>query len=64
MTINDTLAELFRTIRKKQELTFEYVFIYQSKRIKDVIPLFIIMFKITQLRNCGISACTVVEKNV
>ena len=28
------------------------------------IPLFIIMFKITQLRNCGINACTVVEKNV
>ena len=28
------------------------------------IPLFIIMFKITQLRNCGISGCTVVEKNV
>ena len=22
------------------------------------------MFKITQLRNCGINACTVVEKNV
>ena len=36
MPINDTLAELFRTIRKKQGLTSEYVFIYQGKRIKDV----------------------------
>ena len=34
--INNTLAELFRTIRKKQGLTSEYVFIYQGKRIKDV----------------------------
>ena len=34
--INDTLAELFRTIRKKQGLTSEYVFIYQGKRIRDV----------------------------
>ena len=36
MPINDTLAELFRTIRKKQGLTSEYLFVYQSKRIKDV----------------------------
>jgi integrase len=28
--INDTLAELFRNIRKKQGLTSEYVFIYQA----------------------------------
>jgi integrase len=34
--INDTLTELFKTIRKKQGLTSEYVFVYQSKRIKDV----------------------------
>ena len=34
--INNTLAELFRTIRKKQGLTSEYVFVYQGKRIKDV----------------------------
>jgi integrase len=34
--INDTLAELFRIIRKKQGLTSEYVFVYQGKRIKDV----------------------------
>jgi len=34
--INDTLFELFKTIRKKQGLTSEYVFVYQGKRIKDV----------------------------
>jgi integrase len=34
--INDTLAELFKIIHKKQGLTFEYVFIYQGERIKDV----------------------------
>ena len=34
--INDTLAELFKTIREKQGLTSEYVFIYQGKRIRDV----------------------------
>jgi integrase len=34
--VNDTLAELFKTIRKKQGLTSEYVFIYQGKRIMDV----------------------------
>jgi len=32
--------------------------------IAPFVPLFIIMFKITQLRNCGINGCTVVEKNV
>jgi integrase len=34
--INNTLAGLFRAIRKKQGLTSEYVFVYQSKRINDV----------------------------
>ena len=34
--MNNTLAELFRSIRKKQRLTSEYVFIYRGKRIKDV----------------------------
>jgi len=34
--INKTLAQLFGTVRKKQGLTSEYVFVYQGKRIKDV----------------------------
>lgn len=36
MPITSTLAELLRTIRKKPGFTFEYVFVYQGNRIKDV----------------------------